>query len=187
MVMEGERQVAPGHLEHVRAFVNTVELEHGQEELTSGVALAQWLSDRGLASAGARASRGDLQQAQELREAIRAILLAHSDGSPPPRSAWETLDRAARRARLGLRFGPDGAATLEPQAGGVDGALGRLVAIVHAAIAQGTWSRLKACRQHTCQWAFYDHSKNRSGSWCKMELCGNRVKARAYRRRQRQA
>ena len=87
---------------------------------------------------------------------------------------------------MGLRFGPDGAVSLQPQAGGVDGALGRLLAIVQGAIAEGTWGRLKVCRQHTCQWAFYDHSKNRSGSWCRMELCGNRVKARAYRSRQRE-
>ncbi|HEV2869799.1 MAG TPA: CGNR zinc finger domain-containing protein, partial [Actinomycetota bacterium] len=30
---------------------------------------------------------------------------------------------------------------------------------------------------------FYDHSTNRSGTWCTMSVCGNRRKARAYRRR----
>jgi predicted RNA-binding Zn ribbon-like protein len=49
----------------------------------------------------------------------------------------------------------------------------------------GSWSRLKACRQ--CGWAFYDYSRNRSGSWCSMQLCGNRTKTRAYRRRQHTA
>jgi predicted RNA-binding Zn ribbon-like protein len=185
--MQTELQLAPGRLEHIREFVNTVEFEHGREELSSGAALGRWLSDRGLAVAGIRAGRDDLQRARELREAMRSILSAHRDGSSPPRSALDVLDRAARRAQLVLRFGPGDATTLDPQAGGVDGALGRLLAIVHEAIAQGTWTRLKACRQHTCQWAFYDHSKNRSGSWCKMEVCGNRVKARAYRSRQRQA
>ncbi len=47
----------------------------------------------------------------------------------------------------------------------------------------GTWSRLKACRQ--CEWAFYDWSKNRSGRWCAMSVCGNRTKVRAYRARRR--
>jgi predicted RNA-binding Zn ribbon-like protein len=47
----------------------------------------------------------------------------------------------------------------------------------------GTWKRLKACRNHGCRWAFYDYSKNRSGSWCSMQLCGNRTKTRSYRRR----
>ncbi len=56
-------------------------------------------------------------------------------------------------------------------------------AIVHDSIAQGTWSRLKACREHECEWAFYDHTKNRSGAWCSMQRCGNRAKARAFRER----
>ena len=94
-----------------------------------------------------------------------------------------TLDAAARRARVQLRFREEAGTVLEPDAGGVDGALGRLLAIVHASIADGTWSRLKACREHTCEWAFYDHTKNRSGAWCNMGVCGNRAKARAFRER----
>jgi predicted RNA-binding Zn ribbon-like protein len=77
----------------------------------------------------------------------------------------------------------DGSAALDPEAAGVSGALGRLVAIVNDSIAQGTWSRLKACREPECEWAFYDHTKNRSGAWCTMQACGNRAKARAFRER----
>ena len=32
-------------------------------------------------------------------------------------------------------------------------------------------------------WAFYDHSRNRSGTWCEMGKCGNRAKARRWRER----
>ncbi len=49
---------------------------------------------------------------------------------------------------------------------------------------EGTWSRLKACAAEDCQFAFYDHSKNRSGHWCTMAECGNRAKVRSYRARQ---
>ena len=69
-------------------------------------------------------------------------------------------------------------------ADGVDGALGRLLAIVAAAQADGTWERLKACPWDTCRWAFYDHSRNRSGVWCSMAVCGNRAKVQAFRARQ---
>jgi predicted RNA-binding Zn ribbon-like protein len=58
-----------------------------------------------------------------------------------------------------------------------------LFAAVAAAMADGSWSRLKACRRHACRWAFYDHSRNRSGTWCSMAVCGNRVKVADYRRR----
>jgi predicted RNA-binding Zn ribbon-like protein len=178
-----KRQQAPGELEHVRAFVNTIDIEEGREELSSPQNLADWLTTRGLAEDDLHASRADLRRATELREALRALLLAHNHAASPPQPAVETLDMASCRARLRLRFDHRGVALLEPERGGVDGALGRLLAIVHGSIAQGTWERLKACREHTCEWAFYDHTKNHSGAWCTMDVCGNRAKARAYRER----
>ena len=48
-----------------------------------------------------------------------------------------------------------------------------------------TWARLKACPAEDCQWAFYDHSRNRSGTWCEIGKCGNRAKARRFRERNR--
>ena len=55
------------------------------------------------------------------------------------------------------------------------------------ALVVGAWPRLKACRETTCRWAFYDASKNRSSIWCSMAVCGSRAKARTYRRRKQQA
>jgi predicted RNA-binding Zn ribbon-like protein len=177
-------QRAPGELENVRAFVNTIDIEEGTEQLSSPVALADWLREHGLAPAGRlRATEIDLDTALALREALRAILRSHVEGEPVATDAAMALDDIACRSRLRVRFDKQGGAGLEPEAQGVDGALGRLVAIVHGAIAEGTWERLKACREHACAWAFYDHAKNRSGAWCSMEECGNRAKARAYRER----
>jgi predicted RNA-binding Zn ribbon-like protein len=133
-----------------------------------------------------RATRADVERAIELREALRELLLGHhGDYETDPRAAGVVED-TARRARLEVRFDADGVAHVAPAGSGVDAALGRLLSIVADAQADGTWSRLKACPWETCRWAFYDHSKNRSGVWCNMAVCGNRAKARAYReRRQR--
>ena len=181
---------APGELERVRRFVNTREVGHVTDRLTDPAALIAWLEREGLAPAGTRGTRADLARAIELREALRAILLAHngpvggrSGGAGAAGGAYRTLDEAGARARLRVRFGDDGSASLAPDAAGVSGALGRLVAVVHDSIGQGTWGRLKVCRDHSCEWAFYDHTKNRSGAWCSMEGCGNRAKARAFRER----
>jgi predicted RNA-binding Zn ribbon-like protein len=97
------------------------------------------------------------------------------------------LNAAAKTAELLVRFNPDGHACLVPVRGGVDGALGLLLAIVERAQTDGTWDRFKGCPDDTCGWAFYDWSKNRSATWCSMEVCGNRAKARAYRERRREA
>jgi predicted RNA-binding Zn ribbon-like protein len=174
-------QQAPGPLELVRSFVNTRDIEDGVDELSSPRALASWLRGHGLLHAG-RVARADLDQARRVREALRAHLAANN-GVSVRKEAAVTLSGAARRADLRLRFEPDGSARLEPSARGVDGALGRLLAIAAAAIADGSWSRLKACRAQECRWAFYDGARNRSRRWCSMAVCGNRHKARAYRER----
>lgn len=172
---------APGELELVRLFVNTLEVETGEDELTDVRALAAWLRERGLLAAG-RAEPADVEAARNVREALRVLLLANN-GVRVREQAALTLTAAAREAALELRFGPEGDARLEPVAPGVAGALGRLLAIAAAAMGDGTWERLKACRADDCRWAFYDHARNRSRHWCSMATCGNRTKARAYRDR----
>lgn len=185
MVMPEAKQ-APGQLKLVQGFVNTLDLEDGTDDLSSPQALAGWLSTHGLARPDARVTRGDLGRALALREALRASLRANTDGAPTPPDACAAIDQAAERARLLPRLLSDGGTALEPKSSGVDAALGRLLAIVHESIADGTWARMKACRNESCQWAFYDHTKNRSGAWCTMAVCGNRTKARVYRARRAQ-
>jgi predicted RNA-binding Zn ribbon-like protein len=63
---------------------------------------------------------------------------------------------------------------------GVDAALGTVLAAAFAAMADGTWRRLKACPGERCGWAFYDRSPSASATWCSMRVCGGRAKARAY-------
>ena len=177
---------APGELETVRAFVNTRDFENDVEALSVPAELAAWLREHDLVGDDRALAPGpaDLRRALELREALRAHLFAHHD-QPLADGAAQTLDAAARRARLTLRFSAGDATTLEPAADGVDGALGRLLAIVARAIEQGTWQRLKACPADACQWAFFDASRNRSAVWCDMRVCGNRAKVREFRERTR--
>ena len=63
------------------------------------------------------------------------------------------------------------------------GALARIGLAAHEATAEGIWWRLKICASDECEWAYYDHSKNRSRNWCEYG-CGNKLKTRAYRARQ---
>ncbi len=171
---------APGELELVRLFVNTVDLADGDDELSSPAALTRWLEEHRLG--GGPAGPADLHAARRLREAVRGLLLENNGMSVRTESAV-ALGRAAERVRLAVRFDASGSVRFEPRAAGVDGALGRLVAIVATAMADGSWSRLKACQADRCGWAFYDHARNRSRRWCSMAVCGNRTKARSYRRR----
>lgn len=174
---------APAELEHVRAFVNTLDMEGGTDEIGTPTALRAWLRDRRLAAA-TTATEVDVERAQRLREALRALLRANHGYTLDP-SALRTLNALASGLPLALAF-EDGAAQLKPTVKGIDGGLASLLAAVFRAQADGTWKRMKACGSDTCQWAFYDHSKNLSRAWCSMAVCGNRTKVRAYQRRQRE-
>lgn len=179
---------APGRLDLVRDFVNTKDVEKDTDELSSPDDLAVWLAAAGLTGGGSKAGDlavrpADLRRAVDLREALRAALLANNEGGALDPADLAVLNRIAERARLVTRFDEHGRAALEPVSGGVDGALERLLATVYAAMESSEWPRLKVCRNNTCLWAFYDTSKNRSRHWCSMDDCGSQVKARAYRLR----
>lgn len=177
----GDRAPAPGALRLVQRFVNTVDFENGIEELTDPSALEQALEEIGV-PAGVRLVHADLERALGVREALRALLLGNN-GIAVERSTLETLEQTARRGRLTVQFDQDGGAELVAGAPGLDGALGRIVGVVHTAMADGSWPRLKACPRHICRWVFYDRSKNRNSRWCAMSVCGNRIKTAKYRRR----
>lgn len=179
----GGRAPAPEPLRLVQGFVNTVDFENGIEELTDPVALERALVGLGVLPEDARPlGNADLTRALRVREALRALLLGNN-GIEVSRETHETLEEAAQRGKLVVRFSPDGRTALLPDAHGIDGALGRIVGVVHTTTADGTWGRLKACPRHICRWVFYDRSKNRSSRWCAMSVCGNRIKTSRYRRR----
>ena len=184
-------KTAPQPLYLVQRFVNSVDLMDSKgnptpedEELSSPEAMRDWFAERGLMGADEPVSEGDLRRALDVREGLRALLLANN-GEPLDDRAVECLDRAASRAGLRLEFCGRPHPTLTPDAAGVDGAIAQLLAIVAGAVNDGHWERLKACPREHCFWAFYDRTKNRSGRWCKMDVCGNVEKARTYRERHR--
>lgn len=174
---------APGDLELVRAFVNTLDIEAGEDAIDSPQRLEEWLRQAGLLVGPATLDDTSVETAQTLREALRALMLSNH-GYELSSEAVRNLNEIAGRLPLTVRF-DDSGARLEPAAGGLEGALSRLLALVSAAQASGTWKRLKACANDACRWAYYDHSKNLSRNWCSMAVCGNRMKVRAYQRRKR--
>ena len=125
---------------------------------------------------GAWVSPQDAAAARELREALRTAL------ETAGRDTAE-LDAAASRLPLVALPGEDGRLALVSARGGADDVRAAVIEAMLTAQADGSWPRLKVCRNPDCRWAFADRSKNRSRAWCEMATCGSRSKMRAYRAR----
>jgi predicted RNA-binding Zn ribbon-like protein len=174
---------APHGLDLVIDFVNTLDLEEQTDALSRTDSLAEWLARaRVVAPDATLPTEAERQQALRLREALRALMLANNGGDADQQAGSE-LERTARRGELGVHFTAEGSASLAPRAEGFAGAMARLLIPVAQALGDDSWRRVKACRAADCQWAFYDRSRNHSGVWCEMAICGNRTKVRAYRKR----
>lgn len=174
------RDPAPGNLELIRQLVNTRDVESGWEGFSNPADAAGWFADRGLLPARQRLTDADLATTVALREALREALAAN-EGHADQAAAHEALDHLAAHYPLHVRL--DGRAHLEGGGSGIAPAMGAILAVVYDAMTLGTWDRLKICRNDECQWAYYDHSRNHSGAWCTMAVCGNRMKGRTFRER----
>lgn len=181
MTANADPHAAPGRLETLRRFLNTAGLESGREDLASAESAGAWIREADLPYK--TLDEAELRRLRELRETFRAVFLAHN-GQGDAASAQGRLAEVFSEARLRMEWnGPAGAPALRPDESAPNVTESALLAIAYDAVAYGTWSRMKACRKESCRWAFYDRSKNGSGAWCSMAVCGNRVKAQRRRAR----
>ncbi len=164
---------APSELERVRRLCNTQNIESGGDILRTTTELAQWLEREGFGSG--RRTRDDFDRVRALRSAIREAITAGSALG----SAALDVSLAGITLTIGLRPKPH----FVPARRGIDAYLTVLAQAIFTAHHDDTWTRLKACGH--CHWVIYDQSYNRSGTWCSTRACGSRVKARAWRARQR--
>jgi hypothetical protein len=183
--------VLPPWLEPVLAFVNTVDVEAGTDDLTAGPgALSGWLADRGLLEVPG-ATRADHRLALELRSGLRCLALLNNGVGPSDDTVLERLRQALDRFPLvadtaGAAAGTVRAPGLRPyQQRPVRAALGVLVAGYALAVGTGDWTRIRRCPAEDCAWVFWDSSARGTRRWCTMSVCGNRAKVRAFAERSR--
>jgi hypothetical protein len=147
------------------AFLNTLDVDEGTDALDTLDGWVAWLSANGLGGCFGRQDSGALERACELRDDLRAM------ASGEQRAKGRQVD-------IQVALTADGQVELSaPTAAGFLAAAAAKVAI------EQRIDRVKICPADDCRWAFYDTSRNRSRQWCSMEVCGNRAKARAHRRR----
>ncbi|MFG3553503.1 CGNR zinc finger domain-containing protein [Micromonospora sp. NPDC047557] len=118
---------------------------------------------------------------EELRYGIDARLHATPESGPPEPAP------APRATGATLRLDGNGSVHLEPAGAGADLLVSLVLAELFEAQLTDVGRRIKTCRNPRCQVAFYDRSRNNSGVWHSVRVCGLPTNLRAHRARRRQA
>jgi predicted RNA-binding Zn ribbon-like protein len=176
----GGRAPAPGRLAFVQAFCNSFWALGADvaDAWATDAGFARWMGARGFGGAG-----GGREHAVAVREGLRALFLAHNAAGSVP-DAERRLDALAAPAPLTPRLS---SLALVPAGDSPADATALALGIVVLARADGSLRRMKACPHEHCGWVFHDGSRNRSGQWCSMRVCGNRTKGASFRARRRRS
>ena len=166
----------PGAHDHdvelVLAFLNTIDVQQETDVLADPGRYRDWAVGLGLEPPPDEPGSGSIAPVSAVRDALRAAVV---DGRDPGT----------------VRLGAGSAGLIRVQlSGGVPtlvagDPLGAVLAAAARLAVLGDWDRVKICPAEDCRWAFFDHSRNRSRTWCSMRVCGNRTKARNWRERAR--
>lgn len=171
--------------------------------ICDGEGLVNWLAQAGLAPPDAledirrRAAPGELDeaadQARRLREWFRSFVVRHK-GRPLTGESAPQLERLNRLLeqddlfqRVALRH--DGGGPFELQTARRWPTPAALLLPIGEALAhlvcEEDFSNVKACEGPGCTLLFADHTRGRARRWCSMDICGNRAKQAAHRRRRK--
>jgi predicted RNA-binding Zn ribbon-like protein len=151
------------------------------ERLAAPGDLSRWIAEAGIA-AGASASRKLLDDARELREAIRRLLDCARQGRRPGASDVTLVNEWARSPVIAPQIGRDFARVLV----GPDPVTGALARIARESVEFMTGPELARVRNCAgCTLLFIDRSRPGTRRWCSMERCGNRDKTARYRQNRR--
>jgi len=183
----------PDELANLYDFANTLDLrhfahhgvEHAQgDALETPQDLASWMAARGLAHAGAKLTPAMFETALGLRTALRDYL-QHDPAGRAQRGVIRALNEGMAAFPLVAELDGKGKARLRPRREDALAGLSTLVAELYDGARNGSLDRLKMCAADECRRVFFDRSKPATRRWCMSSLCGNRIKTRAYRARQR--
>jgi predicted RNA-binding Zn ribbon-like protein len=183
-------------------FVNSeVVLDANRPSLVPSFAdlvdLTQWFAEAGVAAAsgmsklatkweGTTEARAALHAAQTLRGALRDAVQRVISNGRIPSDLSETLGKILRQPRLATDVAnSQGRLTMKPR-WVLEKPGDLLVPLAHYAasfFATADYSAIRKCENPECILFFYDTSKNHTRRWCSMEMCGNRAKVAAFRKR----
>jgi predicted RNA-binding Zn ribbon-like protein len=125
----------------------------------------------------------------ELRDRMRRMVEALAAGGTPEERDVEALNEALLLVPSHLRLTGGAQGYRLEQVTPAEGwplVIGRIAASFAELLANGDVRRIKICDNRDCCWIFYDESRNRARRWCGDKMCGNLMKVRRFRERQKE-
>ena len=186
----------PDQLANLYDFANTLDVRHfihhgvphlQADELIGPRELGVWMMQRGLLFTGARITPAMFDTALRLRANVRAYLQCDPAERRKNKNAIQSLNASLNMFPLVAKAQVDRGMVLGAARDDALAGLSAIVAELYDGSVRGTLDRLKMCAAEECRRVFFDRSKPATRRWCMSTLCGNRMKTRAYRERQRDA
>jgi predicted RNA-binding Zn ribbon-like protein len=146
--------------------------------------------------AGVPPEQEELASLQQFRSSLRGMAEALVGGAGLGSADLELLNRHMSKGRmvheLSLVSGHDGEAPVYQlhEKGGETGwsqVLAEIAASFARMLAQHEPSRIRICDNPDCLWVFYDDTRSRTKRYCEDTMCGNVMKVRRFRAKQKQA
>ena len=193
MSKQSRRFQVPDALANLYDFANTLDVRHfthhgvphrQDDELTSADDLAAWMAQRKLARPAAKITPAMFEAGLGLRASLRDYL-QHDPAERRSMSATRALNAAIASFPLRAELGDEAGVALRPTRDDALAGLSAVAAELYDGARDGSLDRLKMCAAEECRWVFFERSKPATRRWCMSTLCGNRIKTRAYRERQR--
>ena len=177
-------------------FVNTQTLHDGpvEELLRTPADFLHWIAEAGLVGKnrvmsqfGKKESEEGLTLAREYRKKIRKGLRATGFINP--------ISSALLAATNSLLAVPTTVTTLQPGKRGQntlmrqwnfnsgEDLLRPIAASLAELLANSEMRRIRRCKNPDCILYFYDVSRSNTRVWCSLDICGNKLRAAAFRKR----
>jgi hypothetical protein len=175
--------MAPGGVALVQDFLNTKAIEDHPDLLADPKSAQAWVISAVQAWSNARGddvrplalTKPDVTKLRALRATIAGLITEDVGGRPGIGSVPASF-----------ALSDSGDVRLEPAGSGWRWLASALWGEILLSQQTGTWRRLKQCHNPDCRSTFYDRSKNNSGVWHNVKVCGNAANLRASRARRRQ-
>jgi len=175
---------APGGLAFVQDLLNTLSGgkprradlldDLGAARNWLDTAATEWGRSTGRPTPSVELHERDLEELRAFRDELHRLIDRPADGAP-------ALPVLVATVRL------DEAGVVHAEPAGTRWRKVASLALIECFEAQqaDVWRRLKVCRNQRCATAFFDRSRNNSGVWHDVRVCGNAANLRAHRARKR--